>query len=111
MQDDHDTAANQVPGAGLCNTCAWQRVVVSGRGSAFSMCRRAAVDARFRKYPPLPVVACVGYERRSPGGSAEPGSDDGSSPSVSSPSTSPSSTSPSSTIEDPRVVEEDDPAR
>ena len=54
-----------VPGAGLCNACAWQRVVVSGRGSAFSMCRKSAVDARFRKYPPLPVVACDGYERGS----------------------------------------------
>jgi hypothetical protein len=51
-------------GAGLCDNCAWQRVVVSGRGSSFSLCRRAQEDARFPKYPPLPVRTCVGYEPR-----------------------------------------------
>jgi hypothetical protein len=32
------------------------------------MCRKAAVDPRFRKYPPLPVVACDGYEPRGDAG-------------------------------------------
>lgn len=50
------------PHAGLCDSCAWQRVVVSGRGSAFSLCRRAAADPRFPKYPALPVRACAGHE-------------------------------------------------
>lgn len=57
--------------AGLCNTCAHQRVVVSARGSAFSLCRRSATDERFPKYPPLPVVACGGYEPRDRDGAAE----------------------------------------
>jgi hypothetical protein len=34
------------------------------------MCRRSAADARYRKYPPLPVIACAGFE-------APPTADDG----------------------------------
>lgn len=89
--DEYSTAG--VPGAGLCNGCLHQRVVESGRGSRFSLCRRAAGDARLVRYPPLPVVRCTGYEPAAPPG----GSDDGgsSSSSASSPTSSPSSTSPS----------------
>jgi hypothetical protein len=35
---------------------------VSGKGSVFWLCGRAADDPRFRKYPPLPVARCAGYE-------------------------------------------------
>ena len=49
---------------GLCTTCTWQKVIRSGRGSTFSMCRRHFEDERFPKYPRLPVTACPGYERR-----------------------------------------------
>jgi hypothetical protein len=28
----------------------------------FYLCRRSFTDPAFQKYPPLPVVACVGYE-------------------------------------------------
>ncbi|MCW2921180.1 MAG: hypothetical protein JWL76_1054 [Thermoleophilia bacterium] len=28
------------------------------------MCRRSLEDPRFRKYPPLPVLACEGFEPR-----------------------------------------------
>jgi hypothetical protein len=58
--------------AGLCDSCAWQRVIVSGRGSAFSLCRRSVEDARFPKYPPVPVLACAGYERGSSPDEASP---------------------------------------
>ena len=51
-----------VPGAGLCNLCLHQRVVRSGRGSLFSMCRRAATDDAYMKYPPIPVLECRGFE-------------------------------------------------
>jgi hypothetical protein len=37
--------------------------VVSGKGSVFWMCGRSRVDARFRKYPALPVLACPGFEQ------------------------------------------------
>ena len=52
------------PHAGLCGACRFQRVIRNTRGSAFSMCERAKVDARFPKYPRLPVAACPGFERR-----------------------------------------------
>ena len=51
------------PPAGLCNLCAHQRIVRSGRGSVFSMCRRAAHDDAYAKYPRIPVLACPGFER------------------------------------------------
>lgn len=48
--------------AGLCETCLHARVIESDRGVRYWMCRRAATDSRFAKYPRLPVVACRGYE-------------------------------------------------
>ncbi len=56
---------------GLCGSCRWARRVVSGRGSVFWMCERSLGDARFRKYPPLPVLACPGYEREGERGEGE----------------------------------------
>jgi hypothetical protein len=51
--------------AGLCGSCAHQRLVHNTRGSTFSMCERHKTEPdRFPKYPRLPVVACPGYERR-----------------------------------------------
>jgi hypothetical protein len=47
---------------GLCQTCRNVRVVNSGRGSTFYLCRLAERDPRFPKYPRLPVLACDGYE-------------------------------------------------
>jgi hypothetical protein len=35
----------------------------SDRGAVFYRCGLAAKDSSFRKYPPLPVIQCVGYER------------------------------------------------
>lgn len=48
---------------GLCATCVHSRVIESKRGSVFRLCRRSETDARFPKYPPLPVRECVGYEK------------------------------------------------
>ena len=50
--------------ASLCEACAHLREVTSGKGSRFLMCRLSLSDARFPKYPPQPVVACAGFERR-----------------------------------------------
>jgi hypothetical protein len=36
--------------------------VVKTTRSAFSLCERSKTDARFSKYPQLPVVACRGFE-------------------------------------------------
>lgn len=57
-------------GFGLCDACAWQRLVRTGRGSVFTMCLRHRDDPRFMKYPPVPVGRCPGFERR---GSEAPG--------------------------------------
>jgi hypothetical protein len=54
----------QRPPAGLCDTCRHQKLIHTTRGSTFSMCERAKTDARFAKYPRIPVERCPGYERR-----------------------------------------------
>jgi hypothetical protein len=47
---------------GLCADCRFMRAIKSDRGSIFYMCERSATDARFPKYPRLPVLRCVGHE-------------------------------------------------
>ena len=47
---------------GLCANCRFMRRIESDRGSIFYLCERSATDARFPKYPRLPVLQCVGYE-------------------------------------------------
>ncbi len=49
----------------LCQTCAHMREVISGKGSRFLLCQRAQSGARFPKYPPQPVIRCVGFESTS----------------------------------------------
>jgi hypothetical protein len=48
--------------AGLCATCRHTAVIVSDRGSRFYRCERSKIDPRFPRYPPLPVVSCIGYD-------------------------------------------------
>jgi hypothetical protein len=50
--------------AGLCDSCAHQKLISTGRGSVFSMCLRSKTDKRFPKYPRVPVERCAGYERK-----------------------------------------------
>lgn len=50
------------PPPGLCGHCKHARRIESGRGSVFVLCALAATDPRFRKYPPLPVLRCEGFE-------------------------------------------------
>jgi hypothetical protein len=53
------------PPAGLCETCAHQKLIRNTRGSEFSMCERSKAEPdRFPKYPRLPVLECPGYEER-----------------------------------------------
>jgi hypothetical protein len=47
--------------AGLCDSCKHQKLVRNTRGSVFSMCERSKTDARYPKYPRLPVKRCAGY--------------------------------------------------
>ncbi|HYT03386.1 MAG TPA: hypothetical protein VEM13_00735 [Gemmatimonadales bacterium] len=47
---------------GLCFTCRWVHIVTNRRGSTFFRCGRAETDARFVRYPVLPVLECEGFE-------------------------------------------------
>ena len=51
--------------AGLCDHCQHGKQVTSPRGSAFRLCLLHERDPRFAKYPPLPVVQCSGYVKKS----------------------------------------------
>jgi len=50
---------------GLCGDCVHAKRIASDRGSVFWMCQLSATDARFPKYPRLPVFACSGYTQKS----------------------------------------------
>ena len=47
---------------GLCFTCRWMHSTANRRGSVFFRCARAEDDARYVRYPPLPVQSCPGFE-------------------------------------------------
>jgi hypothetical protein len=69
---DRRMACDQMAGVdpGLCRTCMWSRLILTGRGSAFWRCGRSDTDVRYPKYPPLPVRSCEGHEARSGGDDA-----------------------------------------
>jgi hypothetical protein len=61
-----DGQRHDVPHAGLCNACTYQRLVPNTRGSLFSLCERSKLEPQlFARYPRLPVSACRGYLERS----------------------------------------------
>ena len=50
---------------GLCATCIHARTVTGAR-SQFWMCALARTDARFPRYPRLPVLHCDGHSPGTP---------------------------------------------
>lgn len=48
--------------SGLCGACHHVQRIASARGSQFSLCGRSRTDARYPRYPRLPVLVCAGYE-------------------------------------------------
>ena len=60
MTEDRRRLADLDVPAGLCETCEHLRVFASPR-SVFVRCGLAEMDARFPRYPALPVTACAGY--------------------------------------------------
>ena len=66
MNDSRGPGQARDPRVGLCDDCAHARIVRNARGSAFYLCELSFTDARFSKYPPLPVVQCAGYCRVDP---------------------------------------------
>jgi hypothetical protein len=63
---------------GLCSTCQHCRTV-KGERSTFYLCGRSFTQPEYRKYPPLPVLRCPGYDPRSagPGDGSAPSEDQG----------------------------------
>jgi hypothetical protein len=57
--------------AGLCDSCAHQRIVRNTRGSSFSLCERSREDPAYPRYPRLPVLECAGHEQRARGAAAD----------------------------------------
>lgn len=47
--------------AGLCAQCVYLKIIRSDRGSEFVQCLRSFEDARYAKYPRLPVMHCRGF--------------------------------------------------
>jgi len=65
--------------AGLCEHCRWARIIRTPR-SAFWLCARSREDARFERYPRLPMLSCPGFEPLPPGETpveGPPGRDEG----------------------------------
>jgi hypothetical protein len=58
-----DTSPLEVT-VGLCAACRHAVRQEGARGSSFWRCLRADEDPVYRRYPPLPVRQCKGYERR-----------------------------------------------
>jgi hypothetical protein len=50
------------PVVGLCAECRHASRVTSARGSIFWLCKLAARDPSFARYPRLPVLRCPGHE-------------------------------------------------
>jgi len=57
------TPSRRVGAGGLCADCAHAREVTSAKGASFVLCGLSRTDERFAKYPRLPVLACVGFEK------------------------------------------------
>jgi hypothetical protein len=64
MDSNAETERSRV---GLCTGCRFAALQRSARGSRFWRCRRADGDPAYRRYPPLPVMRCPGFEPGGPG--------------------------------------------
>jgi hypothetical protein len=49
---------------GLCGRCTHVQLIPSARGTTYYLCRLALTDARFAKYPRLPVLSCLGFVQK-----------------------------------------------
>jgi hypothetical protein len=62
MPSSGDVPPEERRRVGLCADCRHAKVQASARGSRFWRCLRADTDARFERYPRLPIVTCPGHE-------------------------------------------------
>ena len=61
MMNDSRESGQPAAHDGLCPRCVHVQVIANDRGSRFFLCRLSAVDRRFPKYPPQPVITCAGH--------------------------------------------------
>ncbi|GAC1702115.1 MAG: hypothetical protein NVS9B4_06740 [Candidatus Acidiferrum sp.] len=61
LSDDREGEIPEERTWGLCARCVHARQVESSRGSIFVLCQLSREDARFLKYPVLPVGSCSGF--------------------------------------------------
>jgi hypothetical protein len=54
---------NRHPAEGLCARCVHAERIESAKGSTFVLCALSRENPAFKKYPPLPVRACAGFEQ------------------------------------------------
>lgn len=59
-----DAAGHHQDDVGLCGTCLHARGIGNARGSRFYLCTRSKTDARYPRYPRLPMLDCSGWEHR-----------------------------------------------
>jgi hypothetical protein len=62
--NEKESVADRRIAAGLCLDCIHARRLESSRGSVFILCNLSLTDARFVKYPSLPVLSCDGYKKK-----------------------------------------------
>ncbi len=48
----------------LCHTCKYKSEVRSAKGSVFLYCEYSGIDSSYPKYPPLPVLSCSAYVKK-----------------------------------------------
>ncbi len=61
---ENQSAEKRGAPAGLCADCVHARHIESDRNSVFLLCNLSLTDARFPKYPRLPVLSCDGYKKK-----------------------------------------------
>jgi hypothetical protein len=66
VPEDRDAWEELGASAGLCAHCVHPKLNLTRRGPAYLRCLRAEWDDRLPRYPRLPVLGCVGFERRDP---------------------------------------------
>jgi len=67
MNESLEDTRSDRSAAGLCADCCHVRRIDSTHGARFYLCERSFSDARFVRYPRVPVLQCPGYERATGG--------------------------------------------
>lgn len=63
--EEKQSAAKHGTAPGLCADCVHALRIESARNSVFILCSLSLTDARFPKYPRLPVLSCSGFRSKS----------------------------------------------